>query len=43
MGYILVLFPFFMDNKCAIYKFWIFEFSIFLFSKLTILDYFDKK
>ena len=29
-----------MNNKCAIYKFWIFEFSI-LFSNVAILAYFD--
>ena len=32
----------FMDNH-EIYKFWIFEFFIFLFSKSAILAYFDPK
>ena len=33
----------FMNNKRAIYEFWIFEFFIFLFLKLQILAYFDPK
>ena len=42
MGCILVLFIF-MNNKRAIYKFWISEFSSFLFSNIAILAYFDPK
>ena len=37
MGGKLVLFPFFMNNKCAIYKFGISAFSIILFSNIAIL------
>ena len=38
LGCILVLFPFFMNNKCAIYKNF-----IFCFSKLAKSAYFDDK
>ena len=43
MDCILVLFSFFMNNKRVVYKFWIFEFFSFCFSKLAILAYFDPK
>ena len=43
MGCVLVLFPFFMNSKREIYIFRIFEFLIFLFSNIAILDYFDPK
>ena len=38
-----ILLSVFMNNKRAIYKLRIFEFSIFLPSKLVILAYFDSK
>ena len=38
LGCIFVLFPFFMNNKCAIYKF-----LMFCFSKLAKSAYFDHK
>ena len=32
-----------MNNKRAMYKFWIFEIMIIFFQKLAILPYFDPK
>ena len=41
--WVVYLSYFFMNNKCAIYKFWIFEFLNFLFLNIVILVYFDPK
>ena len=43
LGCILVKFAVFMNNKRAMYKSRILEFSIILFSKLAILAFFDAK